>query len=215
VTLSEYVAALRRGWVVILVTVLVALVCAGVVTLRKPDVYSATTRLFVASAVGSEKPEELYQRNLIAASRVASYVAVINGNVVADRVQEELGDESVDASVSVTALPETVVLEVTATSSTAEGAAEVARAYAAVVPKVIDEIERVGDDPAQVRVTTIDEAEVPSAPVASAVVPTFAAAGILGLGLGLSIVFVRATLRRERDEAEAASATARTGSGDA
>lgn len=213
-TLSEYAAALRRGWIIILVTVAVALVCAGGVVLRKADVYSSTTRLFVASAVSNDKPEELYQRNLIAGSRVASYVSVISGNVVEDRVKEELGDTSLDASVAVAAVPDAVVIQVTASSSDAQRAADVAQAYAKVAPAVIDEIEQVdGGDP-QVRLTVIDEAEVPSAPNPVAVLPTLVAAGILGLGLGLTIVVVREILRREREEAEASAAAGPTGTVD-
>ena len=138
-TLSDYVTTLRRGWAVVLATVVVALLCAGAVVVRQPDVYTSTTRLFVAAALGEEDPEELYQRNRIAIERVVSYVEVARGGIVADRVKDELG---VSPNVSVAAVPNTVVLEITATASDPQQAADVARAYAKVVPATIAEIGR-------------------------------------------------------------------------
>lgn len=198
-TLSDYVEALKRGWWIILTTVIVALLLAGAVIMRQADVYSATTQLFVASATDTKKSEELYQRNLIATQRVASYVPVITGDVVAGRVAEHLG-EPLDASVTVEVVPLTVVMEITATSSDPQQAADVANAYAEVVPDVIDELEAVDGGAAQVRVTAIDTAEVPTSPDSIGLIPKFGAAAIIGLGLGFTIVVFRQTLRRDRRE---------------
>ena len=202
-TLSEYVAALKRGWVIVLIACVVSVACAGLLQLRKSPVYSSTTALFVASAVGDQNPEELSERNKILTERVASYVALVGGNVVADRVKQELGDSSIDPQVTVTSPAGTVVLRITATADNAQEAADVARAYAKVVPSVIKEVENVGDANAEVKVTTIQTAKVPKSSDASSVVPSLVAAGILGLGIGFVIVVARETLRRERAEAAA------------
>lgn len=198
-TLSDYLAAIKRGWWIILATLLVALVVAGAIVALQAGTYSASTQLFVASAVDTKNPEELYNRNLIATQRVASYVPVITGDVVAERVAEHMG-EAVGASVTVTVVPTTVVMEITASSADPEQAAAVANAYAEVVPDVIDELEDVPGGAAQVRVTAIDTAEVPTSPDSLSVPAKLGAVAILALGLGLTFVVFRETLRRERSE---------------
>lgn len=207
-TLSEYVAALKRGWWIVLATVLVAVACAFVLIVRQPDVYNASTQLFVASAAESKNPEELYQRNLIATQRVASYVTVINGDVVADRVADLLGVDDLDATVVTSVQAGTVVMVVTASGSDPQEAADVANGYAEVVPDVIAEIEQVDGGPPPVHVTVTDKADVPVHPLPTAKASRLAAAVILGLGLGLTIVVLREVLRRERATAARTAAGA-------
>lgn len=197
VLLSDYIQAARRGWIIILVTMLLALAGAAALTARKADVYTSSTQLLVAAAVQTDDPEELYQRNLVAAQRVTSYVSLAGGDVVADRVAEVLGSD-VDASVAVSVIPATVILQVAVSGSDPDRVAEVAGAYAQVLPEVIDEVETVDDMPSQVRVTVVDKADVPSAPDPSSPVMLFLAAGLLGLGVAFTIVMVREVLRREK-----------------
>lgn len=210
--LSDYIQAARRGWIIILVTLVLALAAAAGLIVRKADVYTSSTQLFIASAVPNADPEELYERNLIAAERVKSYVSLATGDVVADRVAEALGSD-LDASVAVSIVPDTVILQITASGADQDRVAEVASAYAEVLPEVIDEVESVEDSPAQVRVTVIDAAEVPSAPDASPSLLIFVAAGLFGLGIAFTIVMVREVLRREKAEgARAATPPVKAGS---
>lgn len=203
--LSDYLRALKGGWIILLVTTAVALACAAGLQLRKPDVYTASTQLFVAAAVSTDNPEELYQRNLIAAQRTSSYVALADGDVMAERVEETLGDE-IDVSVVASRVPETVILQITATGSDPDRVAEVARAYAEVLPDVIDEVEAVRDAPAQVRVSVVDEADAPSAADSNSLLLPLVAAGVLGLGLGFAVVMIREVLRREKADRGALAA---------
>lgn len=205
--LSDYIAALRGGWKIILAILVVAIGLSFVPTLTAEPSYTSNTDLFVATSANTNDPEELYQRNAIALQRLPSYVLAAQGNLVTSRVADELGHEP-GASVGIEGVSGTVVIRVTATSSDAEEARDVAAAYAAVIPGVIDEIEEVGDQTAaQVRLTVVDEADLPSASPRS-FLPNLVLAIILGLGLGLVIVLLRETLRRER-RAERADSTGR------
>ena len=196
VLLSDYLAALKGGWKIILSTTVVALALALVPTVREVPVYSSSTELFVASSANTNDPEELYQRNAIAAQRMLSYVEAASGDLVADKVTEELGDE-IDASVVAESVAGTVVLRVTASGSEAEHVRDVASAYADVMPSVIADIEDVGDpDAAQVRVSVIDSADLGTASPRS-FLPALVLGLVLGLGFGLVIVVARETLRRE------------------
>ncbi len=103
-----------------------------------------------------------------------------------------------DASVSAVVPLDTVVLTISVTSADPDTAAEVAAAYADAAAEVIERIETPDNGEPTVTVTTVDRADVPSAPVARSVVPVLGAAGILGLGLGLTLAVLREVLRRER-----------------
>lgn len=195
--LSEYLAALKGGWKIILAILLLALAISVVPVVRATPVYSSSTELFVAASANTNDPEELYQRNAIAAQRLLSYVEAASGSVVAEKVTDELGG-ALDSSVVAEAVPGTVVLRITATGDDADRVREVASAYAEVMPEVIADIEDTGDpDGAQLRVSVIDAAGTPTEAPRS-VMPHLVLALVLGLGLGVGIVMLRETLRREK-----------------
>jgi succinoglycan biosynthesis transport protein ExoP len=205
VLLSDYVAALKGGWRIILGILVVAIALSFIPTLRSAPVFASSTDLFVAASANTNDPEELYQRNAIATQRIASYVTAASGDVVAEKVAQKLGRD-LDASVVAEAVPATVVIRITATGSDAEQVRDVAAAYAEVLPGVIDELEEVGDETsAQVRVSVVDRASLPVATPRS-FLPNIVLGLILGLGLGVVIVMLRETLRREQREARAGSA---------
>lgn len=196
--LSDYLAALRSGWKIILGTLVVSLGLAIAPTLGDAPVYSSSTDLFVAANADSGNPEDLYQRNVIVAQRILSYVELASGDVVADQVAEEIG-EDLGASVVAEAVPGTVVLRITASGPDPEQARDVAAAYTDVLPRVIAEIDDAGDpESALLRVSVIDTADLPSTPASTSRVPNLVLGTVLGLGLGLVIVVLRETLRREQ-----------------
>jgi capsular polysaccharide biosynthesis protein len=197
VTLSEYVDALRRGWIIIVATTVLILAAGAAHVLRQPDVYTSSTELFVSPDSTGGDPDLVAQRAAIAANRVKSYVPVAQGDVVREQVDEAV-DGLGDASVSVVVPLDTVALSIIVTSADPDNAADVATAYAEVVTDVIEEIETPADGEAQVKVTTIDRADVPSAPAPIAVFPVLGAAGIFGLGLGVTLAVLREVVRRER-----------------
>lgn len=197
-TLSEYIDAIKRSWIIVVAVVVVAIGVGASTVVRQPLVYASSTQLFVAPAEpGTGNPDLLAQRAAIAAARVKSYVALASGDVVRDEVDATVGGIG-DASVTVEVPLDTVILSMTVTSADPDHAAEVAAAYADVVAGVIEELETAGDDGSTVGVTVVDKADVPSSPVARTVVPVLGAAGILGLGLGLTVAIVREVLARER-----------------
>lgn len=203
-TLSEYLAALRKGWIIILVTFLLVMAGAVAFVLRGADVYTATTTLYVGSVAEPSEEGEPAESADVAAARALSFATVLGGSVALEQVQEEVG-ESGDETVSVTALPLTVVIEVRVSSSDPQRAADVAQAYSVVAPEVLEGLETSRSGGSPVRVTTTSEPEVPTEPDAKGGLSTLVAAGVLGLGLGASIVLIRETVRRERATASGSS----------
>lgn len=196
VTLSEYVSALKRGWIFLLLVLVISLACGVAVVASKPDVYAASARVYVQT-VGEDGRSENSSTLDFTANRSASYAAVLGGNVAADQVATQL-DGYGDETVTVTAPPGTVIIQISVTSSEAQRAAETANAYADIAPSVIEELDRDEAGRPRVQITTFDVAEVPTAPVPQARASVLLAFAIIGLGLGSSIVLVREVMRREK-----------------
>ena len=201
-TLSDYLDALRRGWIIILATTALALAAASVMALRPADAYTSSTQLLVSPVEKEGDPDLVTLRGAVAAQRMKSYAAVVSGDVVREQVDESVGGIG-DASVAAVVPLETLVLTITVTSADPDHAAEVAAAYGDVVTDVIEEIETPDDGDTHVRVTMVDRADVPAAPMPTALAPILGAAGIVGLGLGATLAVLLEVVRRERAQRRA------------
>ncbi len=201
-TLTDYLDALRRGWIIVLATTALALAAASAMVLRPADVYASSTQLLVSPASAEGDPDLATQRAAVAAERMKSYEAVVSGDVVREQVDESVGGIG-DASAAAAVPLDTLVLTITVTSADPDHAAEVAAAYGDVVTDVIEEIETPGDGDTQVKVTTVDRADVPTAPTPRTITPILGAAGIVGLGLGATLAVLREVVRRERAQRRA------------
>lgn len=197
VELKDYWHAISDGWKFIVAAVVAALACGIAYLTTQSTVYTSTTQLYVSALAESEDPEELYQRNAIAAQRVASYVEVLNGDSLADQVAEDLGSAVSPTGVQVNVVPNTVVLEVSAVDADPDRAREVAAAYAAAAPGVIEQLENREGAGSQVELSVIDEAD-PGSPSGSRS-PTLVLilCVMLGLGAGVVIASLWWALRRE------------------
>jgi uncharacterized protein involved in exopolysaccharide biosynthesis len=194
VTLSDYLTAFKRGWWIVLGTLVLGLAVAAAMLARQPTVYSTSSQLFVTASVQLPRDGsgDWYD---VAGTRVISYATVANGDLVAERVADLVGDTS-GTSVSVAAIPNTVVISIGVQGPDAEVVADVADAYAAVLPSVIDEVEdREGGT--KVELTPVAQADVPDAPDPRPVLATMGSAGILALGLGATLAILRQALRRD------------------
>ena len=179
-------------WVVAAAVVVAAL--GAWMTVRQPGTFVSTTRMYVASAVVFDEPDKRYSEYRVSPERVASLVQLLGSDLTAQTVAERVGDE-LDApwtdSVLVTTPPGTVIVDVQVTASSATSAREVAEAYGAVAPDVIDDVE---GEAAPIDVTVIDPPSEGVAesrgPVASAVV-----GGALGAALAAAVLVFVAWIR--------------------
>lgn len=204
-TLSDYLTAFKQGWWIVLGTLLVGLTIAAAVVVRQPTVYSASAQLFVSASVqvSRDGSNEWYD---VAGARVISYATVAGGDKVGDEVAQLLGGEP-DASVSISAVPDTVIIAVRAQGSDPQTVADVVDAYTEVLPAVIDDVEE-SDRGTEVDLTPIASAEVPESADPRPILATMASAGILAFGLGAVLVIVREVLRRERRGADVSTSGA-------
>lgn len=198
--LRDYWDAIRSGWRIVLAALLLSLAVGVTLTLVEAPRYTAVTELFVAARTDSQDPEELYERNQVAAARMASYAEVVGGDAMAAQVAEAVGVDRIPTdTVEVTAVPGTVVMTIAATSTSARRAQEIAAAYADLAPAFIDDLEAVegDDDAAQVRLRVIDVADVPDEPSSPDPVRNIVLSVLIGLGAGLGAAVVVRVIRRE------------------
>src|SRR5690349_6338791 len=115
VEIQDYLQILRTRWMVIVVTVAVAVLGALAVSLLTTPTYQSSSRVFVSTSGGSTV-SETYQGNLFSQQRVASYSELVTGETLAARTIDELGLNMTPAQlaskVTATSTPDTVLLDI-------------------------------------------------------------------------------------------------------
>ena len=194
--LQDYWRTIRRRWMLVLGSVVVLVALAAAYTWSVTPLYSSSTRLFISTSQADEN--SAYTGNLFATQRVASYADLVTSNQLAERVSDDVGGISTDslrAKVSATNVPETVILEISATDPDPELARDIAQAYAEQLQLLVEELETpTGARAAVIKATLIDDAQVTDAPVSPDPVRNLALAAVLGLLLGVGLAVARELL---------------------
>jgi succinoglycan biosynthesis transport protein ExoP len=196
--LKDVLQAVRSGWWLLVCSVLLAVGAAGALTWFATPLYSSSTQLFVSTATTADT-SAAYQGNLFSQQRVTSYAELLTGERMAGRVVEELGldlsPQEVAGKVTATAVPETVILTVTVTDTSAQRAQEIADSLGRQFTEQVTELETPdGAAASTVKVTTVEPAEVDAAPVSPDVTRNLALGAVLGALLGLGLALLRSRL---------------------
>lgn len=186
--------ALRNGWWMIVVAVLVTSAFSGLVTLTATPTYSSTTRLFV-SATGTDNTTTAYQGNLFSQQRVTSYVQLLTGKELAGRVIDQLSladsPSQLARSVAATTIPNTVLLDVTVTRTSPVEARDIAVAVGEQFAATVSDLETPeGAENSAVKVTVVEPAAVDPNPVSPQPAMNLALAVLVGLIAGTGVALV-------------------------
>ena len=162
--LKDYWLTVRRRWRVVVATLVATLALAAAITLQATPQYDSSTRLFISTSESDSS--SAYTGNLFATQRVASYADLVGSRQLADQVEDSTDGvvpaEDLRELVEATVVPETVILEITATHPDPEVAAQVAQAYAEQLQDLVRELETPqGETRALIKATIVDDAEVP------------------------------------------------------
>ena len=200
VDFQDYTRIIRKRWVTIVLTALLTLGLAALLTATATKKYAATTQFFV-SISGADDGTQLQQGGTFVQQRVKSYAELLKTPRVLDPVVEELGDgtttEDLVELITVTTPPDTVMLEVSVTDPEPERAQEIATALGKAFPSVVDELERPSDTSKRspVKVSMVKPAQTDEDPVSPAPIRNL----VLGLALGLVAGFGLALWRHQQD----------------
>ncbi|MCR8669843.1 polysaccharide biosynthesis tyrosine autokinase [Agrococcus sp. HG114] len=204
--LSDYIRIVRKYWVLLVAATLVGVGMGAIASLMQRPVYSASTQVFV-SLQGGDTTAELAQGNTFTLSRVATYANLVDSQRVLDGVIESLGlDETfsaLDSRVSATTVPETTIIQITATSNDPAAAAALADAAAASLSETVTAIEARPDQTSPVQLAVVERASVPTSPISPRTTVNIALGALIALGLAVGFALLREVLdtriRNERD----------------
>src|SRR3954453_134246 len=192
--LRDVLNAVRSGWWLLAGGLLLGLAVAGLLSWLATPLYSSSTQLFV-SVAGSTDTSAAYQGNLFSQQRVTSYAQLLTGEKLAAQVVDDLGlpltPEQVARKVTATPLPDTVILEVTVTDTSADRAQDIANSLGR---QFTEEVTNLEADVSTVKVTTVQPAKLNPAPVSPDVRRNLALGGVLGLLIGLGLALLRSRL---------------------
>ncbi|MEU7689328.1 polysaccharide biosynthesis tyrosine autokinase [Microbispora hainanensis] len=165
--LLYYARLVRRYWPLLLVSLIVGVSAALVVTAKTPPRYLASISMLVSANYREENLSTALQAGELSQQRVQSYAALLTSRRVIGRVVGAAEVADLQENVTAEAIPSTSLLRATVADSDPRRAAARADSLGAVFTSMIDQIERpTPKSPPTVRVTVVDKADVPEEPIA-------------------------------------------------
>lgn len=193
----DYLRIARRRWFLILACLAMAVGLAALFTFRATPLYSSTAQLFISTPGGSSA--EAYQGSLFSQQRVTSYADLASNRQVAEQVLKQVPSDltptELAAKVSATAVPETVILQISVSDADPEVAQKYTQAYAQVMSTVIADLEKPAKGgPAPIKATVSENASLPTSPYSPQPLRNLGLAAVLGLLLGFGLAVLREVL---------------------
>ncbi len=216
--IQDYLQILRTRWMIIVVTVAVAVLGSLAVSLITTPTYQACSRVFVSTSGGSTV-SETYQGNLFSQQRVTSYSELVTGETLAARVIDDLGLSTTPgelaAGVTATSKPDTVLLDICSVGTDPAQTRDIANGLATELTGFVRELETPEDGGAPSAVVRpVEQAQTPSIPVSPKTKRNLALGAAVGLLLGIALAVLRDRLDntiKDRKALETAAGTALVG----
>jgi capsular exopolysaccharide synthesis family protein len=205
--LRDYVRILQKSWILIAVLLFAGVGAAAGYSILQTPTYSSSAKVFVSTSGGSTV-SDLQQGNTFTQQRVKTYADLATTPIVLLPVIAKLGLNTDSAGlasmVTATAPLNTTLIEITVTNVdpglSAQIATEVSESLTSVVEKIespVDSAER--ESP--VKLTLVQQAEVPQVPVSPNIPLNVTLGGLVGMALGLGLAVLReASDNRVRNE---------------
>jgi capsular exopolysaccharide synthesis family protein len=194
-SLHEYLQMLGRRWRWVAAAALTGVVVAALGSLTTPSSYQATSSLFFSLRFGNSA-NDLAAGSMFAQGQVASYALLATTPAVLQPVIDDLDlDTTVRAlarQVSTEVVPETVVVDISVTDATPEGAARLANAVTTQLIATVENLAPTSDGGnATVEATTVAPAAPPTQPAGPRTTLNVAIGLLAGLIVGILAGLVR------------------------
>lgn len=205
--LGQYVAAVRKRWLLTLVLMSMGAVGAFAVARSTPPSYQATAKVFV-SVSSADSPGELVQGSTYIKNVVESYAALADLPVVLDPIIDELrlnvSAKSLSDSVTAESPLNTNIIDIQATDGDPQAASRLANAVARQLSTAVADLSPSDAGAKQaVSVNVVAPASPPAfaiAPRTRLMVITGGGLGVaLGLVLSIALAFLDTRVREPRD----------------
>lgn len=190
-----YVRAVRKRWAIVLATLLVALGAATALTALTPKTFQSTVSFFVSTSDTSDS-NQLAQGGTFTQQRVKSYTQLVNTpkvlGPVADALGMKDGASTLAPLVTAKAMTDTVIIDVSVTSTSPTETARIARAIGTSFPDAVADLERVSDTrPSPVKVSLVRAPAAEGSLVGPNWTTNLAMAAFLGLLAGFCLALMR------------------------
>ncbi|CAN5378786.1 polysaccharide biosynthesis tyrosine autokinase [soil metagenome] len=193
-------AAIRRGWWILAIATAAGVFVAVLATGHATRQYTATTRLFI-SATGGNSSSEAYSGGQFAEQRAQSYAQMITSPQITQRVVDDLrlpvSAQELSTRVNAAIVPRTVLMDVSATDSSGERAADIANSLARSFIGYVQPLEiPAGLNTPRSTITVVNSADEPLFPSSPNVGSNVTYGLIGGLTLGLAALLLVQVLSR-------------------
>ena len=209
--LSDYWRLARRSWLVLLLSTLIGLGLAAGFSWTQPTIYSATASAYVVAGSSATTGDAL-AGSALAKQKAVTYLPLVTSQQVAARIAKDLqlgSSTGIADSLTGKVAEDSVLLQITATSSSAESAKQLADAAIRATAAEVQSLETINPTGEKKTATVIKVVPVQSAATpAVQVSPTWRRNLLLGPIVGLMVGFFIAIIRRVMDRRVRASAEA-------
>lgn len=196
-TLSQYLEILRARWKTVAASVLVMLALGLTGYFLTPAQYESSTLLYISAQAGGSSSQSPYESSLLSEQRATAYAELLASDRVGTEVARDLAlnatPASVTARLAARTQPDSVVLTIVATDTSAATSADLANSSARVLSRIISEVERPveGAGPPIVAARIVQQALPATSPSAPSLVLYLGAAIVAGSLIGLAGAFSR------------------------
>lgn len=194
---SEYLGALRKHWLLILVLGVLGFGAGYGYSTTLPESYRATSSIYVTVPRG-DSVGELVQGDTYIKNRIESYAQLASKPYVLDPVITQLGLDttarSLAKSIVATSPLNTAVLEISAVSGDPQRAADIANAVSAQLAVAVESLEGEATDQPSVQITVVAQATPPTYAYSPNTKLNSATGLVLGLVIGAVIALARTLL---------------------
>lgn len=208
-TLAQYGALIRRGWLVIVAAVTLGLLTGLAVSLLQPVLYSAKSTGYVVAG-NSATVGDAFAGSTLAAEKAETYLPLVQSRSVAERIAEDLALPSTEPVIgNLEGSTEGVIFSITAKATTPEEAAALADAAiraTSIEANALETLTVTGEASGDtiVRIVPVEQALTPTTPVSPSYTRNIALGALLGLLVAFGVLVLRHTLdRRVRHSADA------------
>jgi capsular polysaccharide biosynthesis protein len=203
VSLKEYAAAVRAGWLVVAGALVASLLIAAAVSANAPRYYRAEAVVYFSIPPG-ETPGELERAPTLAQAQVRAFALTATTPLVLDRVRSRLALSLPTAEladrVRVRTPIGTVIASISVSWPDPEGAARIADAVGVELTGVVQQLAPSAEASGAVRVALVTPAQVPTLPFGVHTRLNLLVGGFVGGSIGvLAAVALDARRRRRRE----------------
>ncbi|MGW0594309.1 polysaccharide biosynthesis tyrosine autokinase [Streptosporangium sp. NPDC002607] len=190
--LLYYVRLARRSWLLILLSVILAVGAALAITANTPPKYVATISMLVSGHDKEGSLSTAYQAGMLSAQRVHSYASLLSSRRVVGQIVKGEDIARLQENITTEAVPGTVFLRATVTDTDPARAARLANALGDRFAELVDQIERPTprSRPA-VKITIVDQADVPLEPVSPKPLANLVVAVLVALLCAMAVIVLR------------------------